>query len=49
MGKQEEGPWRIGWNSIRANRVPMLVLWGAVLLLTVAYRRLNYAKLEPEC
>ena len=37
MGKQEEGPWRIGWNSIRANRVPMLVLWGAVLLLTVAY------------
>lgn len=28
---------RIGWNSIKANRVPMLVLWVAVLMLVVAY------------
>ena len=28
---------RIGWNSIKANRLPMVVLWVAVLMLVVAY------------
>ena len=28
---------RIGWASIKANRVPMLVLWVAALMLVVAY------------
>ena len=30
-------PLRIGWNSVRANAVPMAVLWGASLLAVVLY------------
>jgi len=28
---------RIGWNSVKANRVPMLMLWGLAVSLAVAY------------
>ena len=34
------GIMRIGWRSISANRVPMLVLWGFAVSLAVAYYRL---------
>ena len=37
-GKQAHvNPWLIGWRAIKANRMPMLVLWVAVVSLTVAY------------
>ena len=32
-----ENPFRIGWNSARANVVPMAVLWGFAVALVVGY------------
>ena len=40
MTRRVEGPFRIGWKSVKANRVPMLVLWTLAASLAVAYYRL---------
>ena len=41
-GEMGDSPLRIGWNSIRANWVPMLVLWAAAALMAVAYYRIPW-------
>ena len=35
--KSEMNPFRIGWNSARANAVPMVVLWTVAAMLVVGY------------
>ncbi len=33
----DESPWRVGWESIRANRLPMAVLWLLAAALVAGY------------
>ena len=40
MGLSIKESLRIGWNSVKANRVTMLVLWALAASLAVAYYRL---------
>lgn len=32
-----KNPFRIGWESVKANAVPMVVLWGLAVALTIGY------------
>ena len=41
-GEWVDSPLQIGWNSIKANWVPMLVLWAAAAFMAVAYYRLPW-------
>jgi len=40
MNDQKANPIRIGWESVKANRKPMFVVWAAVIALAVAYWRI---------
>ena len=40
MSEQKVNPIRIGWESVKANRKPMFVVWAAVIALAVAYWRI---------
>ena len=41
--------WKIGWNSIKANKIPMFILWFFAFALVYAYYHLPQAKqlLQP--
>jgi len=37
MKRTERSPWRIGWASVKANAVPMVVLWALASASVLAY------------
>jgi len=49
MHRHGNSPWRVGWEAVRRNRLPMVVLWAVSVVLVFAYYTLPTvsAALEP--
>ena len=49
MHRQDNSPWRVGWEAVKKNRLPMVVLWVVSVALVLACYALPTfsAALEP--
>ena len=49
MNRHGNSPWRVGWEAVKKNRLPMVVLWVVSVALVLAYYTLPTfsALLEP--